>query len=340
MRKAFLKLLLVLLTAAPVRPASAAESSIAQRKGIAVQTFRGWEECLVMEASGVQAIIAPAVGGRIVRYGVGAENIIFENPASFGKTLGNASASFWVGGFQCDIGPELRGIPNHEALWVGLYRWQMPKDFTTKVTSERDLNVGVQIEKEIIIEPGTGDLGITQTMRNIAGKDVSYCLWDRTLCKNDGFAFFPLNKKSRFKAGWSLRRVINEKYVYDGATPTSPNVRILKGVLVARCEGAATKVGADSDAGWIAYARGRLLFVKYFPYVPTGNYSDGGNSVELYFDENVAELEPLSPEVQLQPNEVYTFPEKWTLIELKEELLTFEEARAAVKLIPPSPFRR
>ena len=31
-------------------------------------------------------------------------------------------------------------------------------------------------------------------------------------------------------------------------------------------------MGADSDAGWIAYMRGRLLFVKYYPYFPNGAY--------------------------------------------------------------------
>jgi hypothetical protein len=130
-----------------------------------------------------------------------------------------------------------------------------------------------------------------------------------------------------------MRRTVNGKFVYDGVAPDSPKVKVAKGVLLARCAGPATKIGADSDSGWIAYARGRLLFVKYFPYVPGGDYSDGGNSVELYFDENVAELEPLSPEVKLRPNETYSFPEKWTLIELKEEVLTFEQARAVVKQI-------
>ncbi len=340
MHVGLVNLLLAAVAVAAQPPATAAETSHVQKKGVSVQTHRGWDECLLMEASGVQAIVAPAVGGRIIQYSVGGENIIFENPASFGKTLGSSAANFWVGGYQCDIGPELRGLANHEALWMGLYHWQIPKDFTTKVSSERDLNVGVQMEKEIIIEPGTGDLGITQTMRNVSDKEVAYCFWDRTLCKNDGFAFFPLNKKSRFKAGWSLRRTVDGRFVYDGAAPESPKVKIIKGVLVARCEGPATKVGADSDAGWIAYARGRLLFVKYFPYVPGGNYSDGGNSVELYFDESVAELEPLSPEVRLHPKEAYAFPEKWTLIELKEEVLTFEQARAVLKEIPPSPFKR
>lgn len=324
----------------PVLAIAVAEPAPARVKGVSVQTFRGWEECLSLGASGVQAIVAPAVGGRILHYSATGENILWENPSGFGKTLGSTPAGFSVGGYQCDLGPELRGVPPHDALWIGLHRWSAPADLKVRVTSERDLAVGMQMEKEILMEPGTGDLGLSQIMRNISDKEIAFCLWDRTLCKNDGFAFFPLNKKSRFEAGWSIRRGESGRYTYDGTTPQSPNVRVLKDVLVARCNGPATKVGADSDAGWIAYVRGRLLFVKYFPYFREGRYSDGGNSVELYFDPRVAELEPLSPEINLKPGEQYAFPEKWTLIELKAEALTYEQARALVKLVPPSPFQR
>ena len=79
--------------------------------------------------------------------------------------------------------------------------------------------------------------------------------------------------------------------------------------------------------------------MKYFPYFPKSDYSDGGNSVELYFDPRVAELEPLSPERKLAPGESHTFPEKWALHQLKEEVTTFEQARALVDKIPPSPFK-
>ena len=116
-------------------------------------------------------------------------------------------------------------------------------------------------------------------------------------------------------------------------------LKLLDGVLVAKAMGEATKVGADSDAGWIAYARGRVLFVKYYPYFAEGHYSDGGNSVETYWDQQVAELEPLSPEITLAPQASYSLPEKWTLIPLKKDVTTFEQARALVSKIPPSPFK-
>jgi len=340
MRTSFARRFLLCSMLALAFPCGAADKATIRSEGVEFTTHFGWPNCFALEAAdpGVRAIVAPAVGGRIVRYGSSYENVIFESPGSEGKTLANTKDWFWVGGYQCDLGPELRGIPDHPALWAGPYDGVAKKDYTVTVTSAPDTTLGIQMGKEIVIDPETGHLGITQWMKNVSEKDVSYCLWDRTLCKGGGFAFFPLNRKSRFPARWSIRNKVNDNYVYDGKTPDSPNVRVIDGVLIAKTTGSATKVGADSDAGWIAYVRGRLLFVKYFPWFPNGNYTDGGNSVELYFDQSVAELEPLSPEVKLKPGEIYAFPEQWVLIDLKKAVTTFEQVRALVKQVPRSPF--
>ncbi|MFN7141861.1 MAG: hypothetical protein ACK4UN_21280, partial [Limisphaerales bacterium] len=83
-----------------------------------------------------------------------------------------------------------------------------------------------------------------------------------------------------------------------------------------------------------------LLFVKYAPHFPGGNYSDGGNTMELYFDRDVAELQALSPEIELAPRQNYAFPEKWTLTRLPKPVRTFEEARKVANRIPPPPFKK
>ena len=57
------------------------------------------------------------------------------------------------------------------------------------------------------------------------------------------------------------------------------------------------------------------------------------------FDLRVAELEPLSPEIRLKAGEEYRFPEKWTLVDLGQEVTSFEQARAVVKQIGKSPFK-
>ncbi|HTD65736.1 MAG TPA: hypothetical protein VK846_04290 [Candidatus Limnocylindria bacterium] len=311
---------------------------------VAMEVYGGWSECLVLRGGDCKAVVVPAIGGRVLNYSINGENILFDNPAANGRTLLNSS-NFQAGGYQLDVGPELRGIPNHRWLWQGPWNWRVPRPFAVHTYSEPEHALGVQLEKDFVIDPDSGELGLTQRLRNIASNDVSFCLWDRTLCKGGGFALVPLNKKSRFKAGWAMRQGKKvSDYRYEGDLPSDARVRIMDGVLVAHAkalpDAPELKVGADSDAGWIAYARGKVLFVKYFPVFADADYSDGGNSVEFYCNDRVAELEPISPETKLTPDEVFNFPEKWILIELPHEITTYEKARALVKQIPRSPFAR
>ncbi len=312
-------------------------------EGVRRGSYMGWNNALYIEADDVNylTVVVPEIGGRIAFYGHGAENIIYENRASAGKILGRAKEPFTVGGYQLDIGPELRGIPEHQNLWMGPYSWTAPRDHNVVVTSDADKSLGVRLEKSITFDPEKGDVGLVQRLINAGTEDIRHCLWDRTLCVGGGYAIIPLAKKSRFPAKWSLRRPVGDegKYTYDGANPAADNVHVFDNVLVAKAGGTPMKLGADSDAGWLAYTAGRLLLIKYFPYESKGNYTDGGNSVEFYTDAQVAELEPLSPEVTVKPGENYAFPEKWSLIVLNEPVKSFEEARALVKKITPFKFK-
>lgn len=311
---------------------------------VTMEAYGGWNECLIMRGGDCKAVVVPAIGGRVLNYSVNGENILFDNPLANGRTLLHSS-NFQAGGYQLDVGPELRGIPSHRWLWQGPWNWRLPRAYAVHTYSEPEPALGILLEKEFVIDPDSGDLGLTQRLRNIASNDVSFCLWDRTLCKGGGFTLIPLNKKSRFKEGWAIRKGDRvPDFRYDDDKPSDPRVRVLDGVLVVQAKGlpgaSELKVGADSEDGWVAYARGKILFVKFFPVFPKANYTDGGCSVEFYCNDRVAELEPLSPEMKLKPGEVFSFPEKWILIELSQEINSHEKARALVKQIPRSPFAR
>lgn len=307
--------------------------------GTEVGDYAGWKSAVTLANGEVRAVIVPEAGGRVLRYGLHRENILWENTELAGMSAAELKGRS-AGGYQIDIGPELRGMPPHPDLWAGEYAWHIPGPYSARVTSKADPVAGVQIIKEFTMDPDRGDLGILQTLKNTSGETVSYCLWDRTLCLNSGFAIIPLNRNSRFKNKWALRvKDTDGRWQYDGNAKAPREVQVIKNHLIVRCQGPATKVGADSTEGWIAYVRGKLLFVKFFPYYPAGNYTDGGCSVEVYFDERFGELEPLSPEVELKPGESYTFPEKWVLIELDEMVNTPEQAQRVVRKIPRSPFK-
>lgn len=279
----------------------------------------------------VAAVALPAAAGRVVYYGLDGENLLY-NPVKNGQPQPG-------GGYGLDLGPE-RTIPAHPAIWTGKHTWATLGDIVT-ITSERDPAVGIRVGKNVMIDGATGALDLLQRMANVSAGETAWCFWDRTLCRSGGFAIIPLNPKSRFPAKWALgTRRGPVWWDYDGNAPAHPNVKILDGMLVAKAQGSEQKVGADSSGGWIAYIRGRVLFVKYYPYYPEGNYIDNGLSVAHYFNDSVAELEPLSPEFRLKPEGEVTFPERWTLTRLDREVTTHEEARAVASTIPPSPFAR
>lgn len=316
-----------------------AQTSKPYPEGVEVREYTGWQSSIFLDTGEVVAVVTPAAAGRVMRYALNYDNIIYEKPETAGRVLTDENDPWSFGGYQVDIGPELRGIPRHDELWRGVYSWHVPDPYSARVTSKPDKGTGVQLIKDFVMDPGNGDLGIVQTMKNISDKDISYCLWDRTLCLGGGFAIVPINKNSQFKNGWAMRvGERNKNWRYDGTVRSPREVEVMRGHAIIRCQGPATKIGLDSTEGWVAYARGRMLFVKYFPYFANGNYSDGGCSVEVFFNEQFAELEPLSPEVTLKPGEEYSFPEQWVLIELDRAVNTHKDARKILKLIPPSPF--
>jgi hypothetical protein len=309
--------------------------------GVRVETFSAWDNALILSGGDCKAVLVPAVGGRVLHYSLNGDNILAQEPDSGGKTLAGTPEGFAVGGYQCDLGPGSRGIADHKALWLGAWRWTTPRPYLVSLQSEADPAVGIQLSKEIMMDPDSGQIGLQQRMTSVSKGEVAFCLWDRTVCRGGGFALLPLNRKSRLKAGWSMqRRDTAGKLSYDASPPADPRVRVLDHVLVMEAKGAALTLGADLDEEWIAYTVGRLLFVKYFPCFPKGTYPEGGHAALVSCDERRAELQPLSPEVKLKPGESYVFPEKWALQDLERSANSFAEARALVKRIPPSPFKK
>lgn len=303
--------------------------------GVQQGPYGGWPGALFLKAPkpGVEAVVVPADGGRIARFALGGSNILFEQPGAEGKTLASEKNWFMVGGYQLDLGPETRGIPAHLPLWLGEYAWQSPRRATVRVTSPPDAGSGARLEKEISLDPRTGVLHLQQRLSNVAAHPITYCLWDRTLCRGGGFIFVALNPKSRFPSGWATPAKGGGKEVYDGTHPTSSDVDVSEGVLIAHAEGQGTKIGMDAQAGWIAYAVGRQLFIKRFPVEPRGQYSDGGCTVEIYFNDQKAELEALSSEVTLPAGQTVSFPETWRLTTLAAEVTTPAQARALISQV-------
>lgn len=328
---------LAVLAAALVVPAFAASRGTASSAG----TFHGWTGSIQLQSrdTPAQAVVVPGVGGRVLSYGLRGENVLWVNPDAAGKTYTAGGPEFEPGGFYCDLGPESALFPAHPALTIGPWDHSVRKSFLVELRAPEDKAIGVELEREIMFDPRSGDLGFVHRLENRRERDAAHTFWHRIACRPGGWVIVPVNPKSRFPSGWAVCRTDGGRGAYDGTKPEVPGVRILDGVLVAKTGSGAAKIGLDSDAQWVAYALDRTLFVVHFPVYSTATYSDGGNSVTVDWDERRTELQPLGAEARVRSRKKTDFPIKWSLIELATPVSTPEAARALVPKIPGSPFQ-
>lgn len=321
-----------LLAAVAVLSARGADKSLA--RGVTETEFEGRGPALRLESkeAAPRAVVLPGLGGRVVSYGLKGDNLLLADlPAGTGD-------GHRPGGFQTTFGPEVTGLPAQPVLASGGYDYSVRKGSLVILRSGEEKAVGGSIEKEIMFDPASGELGFLFRMKNLQDRDAAMSFWHRIACRPGGFVLLPLSKKSRFPSGWSVRREAGGKVSWDGASPQMDGVQVVDGVLVARTGGAGGRVGADSDGQWMAYVLGRSLFILHFPYYANAVYAEGGNSVTFAWSEQWTELQPMGPEARIRSRKTAELPMKWAVVELPSEVTTPEQARALASQIPVSPF--
>jgi hypothetical protein len=211
-----------------------------------------------------------------------------------------------------DIGPEMI-IPRRPALWQGPWQAEITGARTARLTSVEDETTGVQLVREFKLDPTNSRLWVTQTIRNISARPVSWCHWSRTLAIGGGIVVLPLTP-SRFPSSY----VRYDPGSLINARPTDPNIRERDGYLEVLGAPKYPKLGMDSQAGWFAYAmRNDLLFVKRFPTYPDRVYNEvAGLTISIWYDRDVrTELEPIGPMEKLAPKQSASFTEDWELVD-------------------------
>jgi hypothetical protein len=319
-------------------PSFAAETP--SSKGFQGGRYLNWDALTIeSEEAETKLVTVPGIGGRIMRYEVMGENILWDNPVTYGLTAEMTKRALLPGGYQMYVVSETTSLGTPARLEYGPYTVAAMRDYSVMLASETDLLSGLRLEKEIVLDPERGEVGILQRAKNLSGKRVSCGIRARTQCKSGGFVLVPLNKFSRFRAGWALRHDVEGKGVYDSLNPASPQVKILGNILVLEAKGAEMRIGADSDAEWIAYVCDRSMLVQYFPYDFRAKYPNGGHTVEVAWNDLWTELELLGPETAVAGGAEKTMAVKWVQIPLNDPVRTAKQARALANKVPPSPFK-
>ncbi len=262
--------------------------------------YRGWSDCYKISNAEAEVIIAPQSGGRVLYFAIDGENIIFEDPAFDGFLKADMQASrIWADGGRFDIGPEALPARMREDIFMGEWRVARVGRREVEIIFDEPNAMGLKVVRRFALSRRGAELEIEQRMTNIESEPLSRHYWGRVFCHGGGVVEIPLDSDD----GWGSMG----GYGSQGS-------KVVDGTLVTQLDDGVYKVGSSSLDGWISYRVRGLKMVQQFKCYHGADYSDtDGYTTIFYSNEQVCEIEPVSPTVELKPGESHTFKQRWVL---------------------------
>ena len=272
--------------------------------------FNGWD-CIRLTNGKVEILITRDIGPRIIRYGfVGGPNLFAEIPAHIG---GHGEAE-WMnrGGHRLWIAPEADPWsyePDNEP-----YASAIQISGGIRTVQAAGPIAGLEKQMDIVFDQETGGVSILNKLTNRTDHPVHCGAWTIAVMGLNGRAILPLPEK-RFPPNQILTAV--QRWATWSYTDfADPRWTWGSRFLFLRQDPAAAvpqKIGMESDAGWMAYERENMLFIKKYSHFAGAEYPDYGTNVQTYTNSEILELEQLGPLSTLQPGESLSLPEEWKI---------------------------
>jgi hypothetical protein len=305
------------------RVARADEAPAREREGMAhtevvKETFHGWPNTYRLSNGIIEARVVTDVGPRIMDFHhSGGANLLYVRASEAGKT-GEAE---WVqrGGWRLWIAPERRETTY--ALDNSPCAAEVVGDDTLRVTGPPQAAAGIQKSIEVSLKPGESRLRIISRVKNVSDHTLTYAAWSLPVLRPGGRAFVPqdIGSLTAFDAIrrlllWSYTKMEDPRYHFGDRLIEIDHTKVKPapaGQSGRRDD--ESKIGVNSAQGWAAYLLDGTLFLKRFPHDPTGEYPDGGATIEVYSSREFTEVENLGPLTTITPGEEIVLPEDWWL---------------------------
>jgi hypothetical protein len=281
---------------------------------ITKEDYHGWPNTYRLSNGLIEAHVVTDVGPRIIDLRVpGGANLFHLREGVGGH---NEATYMFRGGWRLWVAPE-----RSETTYVldnAACEAETVDKLTLQVTAPPQPAAGIQKIIEVSLSHGEPRLRLVSHIKNISDHPVRYAAWSLPVMQPGGRAFVPLDvgPLSAFDATrrlllWSYAKFADPRYRFgdrliqiDSAKVPAPPA----GQTGRRDD--ESKIGVDSAQGWAAYLVNDTLFLKRFSH-PTGEYPDGGASIEVYSNHDFLELEHLGPLTTIKPGEEIVFPEDW-----------------------------
>ena len=307
------------------------------------ETYLGWR-AVRLDNGMIRAAVVPDIGGRVLQFWLGDHAYLFVNQSLAGRLFtaeenwGDGTMSSWknYGGNktwpapQGWDGPDQRAGPPDPILDSGRFEVRFAERRRVVVQSPPDHRTGLQITRDLELEPGAARATLRRTMRNVSARPVRWSLWDVTQldCSTDPRGVrpgcrmtIPLNPVSNMPGGYGV--------LYGPADNLQWRTDRSGLLDVVAYAGELGKVGLDSQAGWVAFtdSSGDWVFAHQFSVTPGAEYPDAGATVEVWtqgpgvaagvdFSQDhlrglFMEMEVLGPLIDLAPDAVSSMDLVW-----------------------------
>lgn len=271
-------------------------------------SYEGWANNALLSNQHVELIVTLDVGPRVIAYRAPHGNNVFKNyPAQMGGTGENE----WLirGGHRLWIAPEgeLSYAPDntpvkHEILPNGI-----------RVENPPVAPWGLHKFMTITLAEDSSEVTLHHRVVNESNAPVEISSWGLSVMAPGGLEIIPLPELGEHPRDLLPNRLI---VPWPYTDMTDPRWRFGSEFITLRQthDGTPTKLGLAHKEKWVAYLNGETLFVKTFEFTEGAAYTDFGCNFETFSNEEMLEVETLSPLRKLQPGEAVEHTEKWYLL--------------------------
>ncbi|MEI6280068.1 MAG: hypothetical protein WCQ16_11910 [Verrucomicrobiae bacterium] len=281
-----------------------------------IVSFAGWGRNLLLANNHAEVIITLDVGPRIISYKrPGADNV-FKN---YEDQLGGSGESEWKirGGHRFWIAPEDEVLSYH--------RDNQPLDYRVGESAEEMVFDSLQtqagrIMKTLGVTLAENDSHVTvrHTARNDGDEPIQIASWALSVMKPGGMEIIPQPPLGEHPRDLLPNRGI---VLWPYTDLTDPRWHFGKNffTLHQRAGFPPTKIGLSHKEKWIAYIIEDSIFLKTFDRITGAIYPDGGCNFETFTNNDMLEIESLSPLASLAPGDAVSHTENWYLFPVPGE---------------------
>ena len=297
--------------------------------------YEGWAGCWELSNPVVRVVVVPQIGGRVMEYSLDGENALWQNEAELGKVSGDDLGKTWrnYGGYKAWSAPQSKwSVTNPDYFYDSTPATvePLPDRPGVRVTVAPITHLGYQITREIVLSDYTSRVRVTERMRNISKKPISWGLWGVAQVRTPCWIAFPLRENSKFAGGMNVLHPPGKRV---------EQVERVGNVGIMRYDNKTENWSTDAMGGWMAYMRGQLAFTKHWSTrLVDVTYPDGGCDASFYTCSKdhlggYAEMEVMGPIVKLAPGEETTLVEDWFLTRLNQSAKDTADVISRLRLL-------